>query len=209
MGAITWLDRITDESNPWLTATKAEEAGDYPGAAAQYLRDAVSCLDRKSQVRAALSCYCAADCLSKLGMLADARRLFFEAGKLYAEIADQEVSGSIREALWALQRAYGCYVLADKVKESEAAYESFRLLARRANPFTAGSEWLEMPKVSPHQFLTAPGSPSAKETVEIKQAIGKFLALRGSSRRETLSDRKPRRPVEDLDDQEGFVSQLG
>ena len=207
MVVTTWLDRITDESNLWLTAAKAEEAKDFPDAAVQYLSDASDCLERGSKVRAALSCYCAAECLAAMGAKPEARILYFQAGKLYSRIADHGVSGSIREALWALQRAHACYVHADRIKESEAIAEAFKLLARRANPFSGGAAWLDLPQVAPKVW----GSGGAAEVpAEVKKALDGFLEQYGGpAARTDDAQTKPRRTGGTMDDQESFVSQLG
>ncbi len=207
MGVTTWLDRITDESNLWLSAAKAEEAKDYRAAAAQFLEDASDCLSRGSKVRAALSCYCAAECVSRIGARKEAQQLYYRAGKLYTEIADHGVSGSIREALWALQRAYGCFVLADEAKDSEMVFEAHRLMARRANPFSIGSDWFEMPKlVRQHE-----DGPTATELpLEVETEMEGFLALAEAEalKRSNASIRQ-RRSGGMNDGPESFVSQLG
>jgi hypothetical protein len=206
MGVTTWLDRITDESNLWLSAAKAEEARQYQSAAIQYLADATQCVGRGASVRAALSSFCAADCLVMLGDAADARLLYFQAGRLYSNIADHGVSGSIREALWALQRAYASYVLAERPKEAEAINEAFRLLARRANPFSGGSGWLEMPKVSPPPS----GTSSGEVPKDVKKAVDAFLSVADKGRSGgTQREDRPLRKGGLVDDQESFVSQLG
>ena len=205
MGATTWLDRITDESNLWLSASKAEEAKEYPRAAIHYLEDAGECFERGSKGRAALSCYCAAECLAAMGATEEAKSLYVQSGKLYTVIADHGVSGSIREALWALQRAYACYVMAEQVKEAEATNDAFKLLARRANPFSGGSNWLEMPKVSPKQR----GGQTAPLPAEVKTSTDEFLALCGSRVRIERAEPRTRRTGGMVDDQEGLVSQLG
>ncbi|MDE1853682.1 MAG: hypothetical protein KGI38_08040 [Thaumarchaeota archaeon] len=209
MGVTTWLDRITDESNLWLSATKAEEAKDFQSAAALYLEDATDCVRRGSRVRAALSCYCAADCLSRSGTTLEAKRLFQEAGRMYSTIADHGVSGSIREGIWALQRAYGCYILAGDLKESEAVHESFRLLARRANPFERGSPWLEMPKVQP-AFDGGPEPKRVEPTGDAKAAMSKFLDMRTHYGPDWNGGMPRSKRVGGMSDEsESFVSQLG
>jgi hypothetical protein len=205
MGVTTWLDRITDESNLWLSATKAEDSKDYATASLLYLEDAVACLDRNSLVRGALSCSCAADSLGKLGASAEAKRLYLEAGGLYASLADHGISGSIREALWALQRAHACFVLGGHIKEAQTVLESFDLLARRANPFDASPFWSVMPKVSPVKLL----EPDGKREVpaEVIDAVERLIAARERIGEKDLpAKRKVGRFV---DGQESIVSQLG
>jgi hypothetical protein len=208
MGVTTWLDRITDESNLWLSAGKAEQAGDCSSAAVLYLEDACACLRRNSPVRAALSCYCAAECVSKCGASLQADRLYSQAGRLYVGIADHEVSGSIREALWALQRAYACYSLAGNSEDSRRTLESYRFLVRRANPFAAGSEWLGMPEVRPRIGRDKEGL-DAELGHGVKRAIEEFSALMAPSGLKGGGWKEPRRLGGLVDDQESFVGQLG
>jgi hypothetical protein len=208
MGITTWLDRITDESNSWLSASRAEAAKDYSAAAVLYLDDASACVKRESKVRAALSCFCAAECMDALGARMESKRLYYEAGRLYASMADHGLSGSIREALWALQRAHACYTLAEQVKEAEAINGAYKLLARRANPFEGGSQWLEMPKVAPRQYATLP-SRNLKPPAEVMEAMAGFLILCGGKAPQEEGLAKFSRAGDLNDDQESFVSQLG
>ena len=206
MGVTTWVDRITDDSNQWLSAGRAEEARDYSTAAVLYLKDASSCVARGSPVRAALSCYCAAECVSRMGASSYADRLYFEAGRLYSSVADHGVSGSIREALWALQRAYACYSLAGGGEESRRTLESYRFLVRRANPFAIGSEWLTMPE-PPSRDREGP-STDEELPQALRGAFEELFAPRGPS---ALAPRSMNRhgPGGVMDDQESFVGQLG
>ena len=210
MGVTTWLDRITDESNLWLSASKAEEAKDHAGASVQYLNDASECLSRGSKVRAALSCYCAAGCLSKMGAVSDSKKLYHEAGRLYAAIADHNVSGSIREALWALQRSYGCFTLAGSAKDSETVFQAHRLLSRRANPFNDGSSWLEMPKVAGIRREDGKKAGQTDTPLEVEGAIDRFMAMVRSDEQETaVRVAKFRRRGGMSNGPESLVSQLG
>ncbi|HEV2138181.1 MAG TPA: hypothetical protein VGR53_05015 [Nitrososphaerales archaeon] len=212
MGATTWLDRITDETNVWLSAVKAEEANDFQPAATLYLNDAVAWLGKGSPVRAALSCSCAADCLTNAGVVEQGKRLYFEAGVMYSEIADARLSNSIRESLWALQRAYECFVLAEDVKEAEAARENFELLAKRANPFAIGASGFELPDIRPRTRSGTKGRTTAPVESPLKAAIDVFLALRLKQRPLEDKDRQLRRartPELELSAQESIVSQLG
>ena len=209
MGVTTWLDRITDESNLWLSAGRAEEAKDYSGAATLYLDEAAICMERGSRVRSALSCYCAAESLSMLGASSQADWLYSEAGRLYAGIADHGVSGSIREALWALQRSHACYVLAGNLRESGKILEAYTFLVRRANPFAVGSEWLEMPKVAPRR---RPGKVTTDLELgtELRRSLERFFSLREPAV-SFAQERNPRqrRSGGMVDEQESLVSQLG
>ncbi|SRR5713101_8889708 len=212
MGATTWLDRITDETNVWLSAVKAEEANDLHSAATLFLNDAASWLEKGSTVRAALSCSCAADCLTKAGAVEQGKRLYFEAGVIYSEIADARLSNSIRESLWALQRAYECFVLAEDVKEAEGSRENFEILAKRANPFALGASGFELPEIRPRTRAVTKGRTPPLAEGNAKAALDLFLALRLKQRPRDDKDRQLRRartPELELSAQESFVSQLG
>ena len=206
MGITTWVDRITDETNLWLSAGKAEEAKDYQGAIVLYLEDASACLERNSLVRGALSCNCAAECFSIMGARAQAIWLYSEAGRLYAGIDEHAVSGSIREALWALQRAYACYVLAGDEERSRGIMDAYKFLGRRANPFAIGSQWLEMPKVIPGR---QGGAGAAELGPEVKRAFEDFFARREAPMQPRRGRRGSAAARGAFDDQESIVSQLG
>jgi hypothetical protein len=212
MGTKTWLDRITDETNVWLLAVKTEEANDYESAATLFLNDATSCLENGSTVRSALSCRCAADCLTKAGAVEQGKRLYFEAGVIYSETADARFSVSIRESLWALQRAYECFVLAEDVKEAEEARETYTLLARRANPFALGASGFELPEIRPRTRAVTKGMTSQQVQGPLKTAIDQFFALRLKLRPRNDKNRQlshARTPELELSAQESIVSQLG
>mgnify|MGYP006207602731 CR=1 FL=1 len=63
----TWLQRLTDESNLWFNAVRAEDDGNLEDAISYYIKDALECARQRSLVRSALSCSCAANCLAKMG----------------------------------------------------------------------------------------------------------------------------------------------
>jgi hypothetical protein len=209
MGVTTWLDRITDESNVWLSALKAEEGNDFAGAAVLYIGDAANCLKNGSVVRSALSCACAAECLAKAGANSEAKTLYLQAALMYSETAEAKVSTSIREALWALQRAYECFVQAGDTKGTQATYQAFTLLARRANPFDAGAKGFELPKVGMNAAVgQAETRPAARE---VQDALARFMKIRGKTKPGLARDSPPSRPrrPEGIDAEASVVSQLG
>src|SRR3989442_14718665 len=113
MRVVTWLDKLTDESNTWFAALRAEAEGDFVSAIVLYLRDATESLRQGSLVRAGLSCSCAADCLVKTGDPVRSRHLYHEAGNDYKEDFAKARNGSFKDALWAFEERYGCYLLPD------------------------------------------------------------------------------------------------
>jgi hypothetical protein len=137
MQAITWIDRIADESNLWLNAVKHEDQDDLAQAVALYLRDASDCLARKSPAKAALGCSCAADCLLRLRLYGDARALFREAGLAYLEAA--ESTKSVRELLWCFKESWIHFQAAGDKEMAEGVLRRFSTLSRRVDPFPAES----------------------------------------------------------------------
>lgn len=209
MVVTTWLDRITDESNVWLSAIKAEEAEQYEEAATIYLEDSSLNLEKGSLVRAALSCSCAANCLAKAGIDDISTRLYFEAGLLYEECAEDRMAVSIRESIWALQRAYVCFVQANDAKEADAARESLDRLEKRANPFVTGEDKLGVLDLGQLVMPKKKGS-SPRPDGRLREALDLFFATRRKESRPrassfVMSDHRG----EDLPDEESIASQLG
>jgi hypothetical protein len=137
------MDRITDESNLWLNAIKAEDEGDYLEAFLFYLKDSSECLKQKSTVRAALSCSCAANCLAMTGNLAAARQLYGQTATMYEKNANSVIGNSVREALWSYGEAYEYYHLACENNKAEHIYEKHVSLSRKVNPFVGEKEAME------------------------------------------------------------------
>jgi hypothetical protein len=131
----TWLQRLTDESNLWFNAVKAEDEGNLESAVSYYIKDALECIKQRSLVRVALSCSCAANCLARMGAWSRARTLYSEAGSIYVENSEVAMSESIREALWSLQEAFENYVLAGD-SAAETVCERYVKLAARTSPFS-------------------------------------------------------------------------
>ena len=136
----TWLQRLTDESNLWFNAVKAEDEGDLSGAASYYVKDAAECIKQRSLVRAALSCSCAANCLAKMGAGPHARMLYSEAAGIYVENSEIAMSESIRESLWSLQEAFENFTLAGDNDRADAVRSRYVALATRTNPFSGADK---------------------------------------------------------------------
>lgn len=136
----TWLQRLTDESNLWFNAVKAEDEGDLAGAVSYYVKDAAECTRQRSLVRAALSCSCAANCLAKMGAGPHAKVLYSEAASIYAENSEVAMSESIRESLWSLQEAFENFALAGDNEEADAVRGRYVKLATRTNPFSGADQ---------------------------------------------------------------------
>lgn len=131
----TWLQRLTDESNLWFNAVKSEDEENFEVAVSYYLKDALECIKQRSLVRAALSCSCAANCLTKIGAWLPARTLYSEAAGIYVENSEVAMSESIREALWSLQEAFENYSLAGD-DAANTVRKKYVTLAARTSPFS-------------------------------------------------------------------------
>ena len=209
MRVVTWLDKLTDESNTWFAALRAEAEGDFVSAIVLYLRDATESLRQGSLVRAGLSCSCAADCLVKTGDPGRSRNLYHEAGSVYRENFERAINVSVREALWSLERAYECYLLADDSDGAQQVREIYKPLTHRAYPFRE-QELLQLPRPEPPSSnKTNSGAESRPSDVELRKAIHEFLQSRVSSKEPGVSP-KPRRGAQGGQiDEEDIVNQLG
>jgi len=209
MRVVTWLDKLTDESNAWFAALRAEAEGDFVNAIVLYLRDATESLKRGSLVRAGLSSCCAADCLVKTGDPSRARNLYHESGNIYRENFERAINVSVREALWSLERAYECYLLADDSDGAQEVREIYKPLTHRAYPFRE-QEQLQLPRPDPPSSNKPnSGTESRPSDAELRKAIQEFLQSRGSSKGRGVSP-KPRRSAQGGQiDEEDIVNQLG
>jgi hypothetical protein len=131
----TWVDELADESNIWLSATRYEREEDFISAIIFYIRDAKQCLKEGWMTRAALSCFCTANCMMKSGHPDEAHKLYSEAGAIYVEQASKIIGSSIREALWSLQQAYESYYAARDQNNAQRVYEQYVSIASKVNPF--------------------------------------------------------------------------
>lgn len=187
----TWIDKITDESNTWLNACRLEDVGNYADAIILYLKDAAESLRIGSLVRAGLSCSCAADCLVKLKVEALPKKLYFKAATIYREITKSAIHGSIREWLWALQKAYENFVLAGETAMAEAVLGEYMVLATRVQPYIQEVEPLAL-KSDTKTSVATPTSTNLPERVV--NAVNFFLEQQAfpsehESRRTTTGSR--------------------
>jgi hypothetical protein len=215
-GGHVWLERLTDDANPWLTAVRMEDQGELSKAALLYLEDATKCLDQDTVPRAALGGTCAADCFAKLGLRVKARRLYHVAGMLYWDNADAIMGASVRESLWSLQEAYECLLLAGEGENAKRVHLLFTSLARRANPFIGARDAFRLPtEADLATELSELGGTeeAAGEPAELAKAFDAFLKARESQRARAAAARGSApllrgQEIETIDAQ-GFVGQLG
>ncbi len=170
----TWLQRLTDESNLWFNAVKAEDENNLDSAASFYIKDALECIKQHSLVRAALSCSCAANCLARMGALSPARQLYLGAADIYVENSNIAISESIREALWSLQEAFENYVLAGENDSAGMVRDRYVKLAARTNPFSKAEQAakeLESRKAAAESMM----GKSAKKEASIADELAKEI----------------------------------
>jgi len=136
----TWMDRITSESNLWLNALKLEDGGNYHEAFFLYLKDAEESLKQHALIRAALSCSCAANCLTMTADLASASNLYLRTAMIYETNGDMVIGESVRETLWSYQEAFEYYHLACQSDKAQIVYDKYVSLARKINPFLGEEE---------------------------------------------------------------------
>ncbi len=176
----TWLQRLTDESNLWFNAVKAEDEGSFESAVSYYMKDALECIKQRSLVRAALSCSCAANCLARLGAWSPARMLYSEAASIYVENSEIAMSESIREALWSLQEAFENYALAGD-SAADTVRERYVMLAARTSPFSRAEQ---AAKELESRRVESIKSDPKKETSIPEELVGEienFVKIRRSS----------------------------
>lgn len=140
----TWMHRITSESNIWLNAIKMEDEGNFLEASFLYLKDTAESIEGKFFAKAALSCSCAANCLSIAGNLAAARRLYLQTATIYELNGDLKMGESVREAIWSYKESYEYYNLACESEKTQIMYEKYLSLARRINPFLGEAEAMNL-----------------------------------------------------------------
>lgn len=172
------MDRITNESNLWLNALKMEDAGDYLEAFIFYLKDSAECIKHNSFVRAALSCSCAANCLTMTGNLAGARQLYMQAAIIYEDTVRTVIGDSIREALWLYQEAYEYYHLACENHRAQCVYEKYVSLSRKVDPFFGEQEAMESLRTRKMTLESNSNmnSTNMQVSADVDNAIKNFLA---------------------------------
>lgn len=164
-----------------------EDGQDLHKATIFYIKDATECLKYNLYMRAALSCLCAADCLSKSGYLEDARRLYLEAAIIYEKNADLVIGKSIRESLWSLQEAYENFLLASDYYRAQQVFDKYLSLARKLNPF-GENETMDVLRARKKSIenVKAHINPALKNSNEISIAIDHLAHLRRSTTSEKM-----------------------
>lgn len=180
----TWSDRLTGKSNLWLEATNAEDDGNLPQATMLYLQDATRCWEKGLKVRAALSCACAAGCFMRTNNLKLAQMLYAEAARMYEKASAAAIDRSIREAFWALQRAYENYILAGDEAKAQEIYMKYVSLAIRISPFFGKEEAAKVlgfkEAAEGKAASTVSSAGHMKVSMELLSTVEEFLKVRRS-----------------------------
>jgi hypothetical protein len=216
MEAVTWIDRITDETNPWLVANKKEDENDYARAIVLYLEDATECLRQNQVVKAALSSSCAAECLAKTGKHRDANLLYSETARIYLANADSVITTSVRESLWSLREAYEYFLLAKDLTGARQVHYRLMYLAKRVDPNSGDlGIALELPR-GPAQTTGNGGKEELplESSDGVAASIGQFMTMRRSQAGPV--DRSTPHPAARTDkrrrqaqDEKSIIGQLG
>jgi hypothetical protein len=213
MQSITWIDRIANESNLWLGAMKCEDQRDFPQAVTFYLRDASDCLARKAPINAALSCSCAAGCLSNLRLYGSSRLLYREAALLYLERAESTAGRSGRELLWCLKEAWYHFQIADDREMAEEVFKRFSTISRRVDPFPIESVPMPMPRPRSVAELEKMDKGAHVTSAELDLEVKIFLNARRSGRYELYEPSHtrvaPTNGVRDQNNEKSVINQLG
>jgi hypothetical protein len=189
---VSWSDKLVNPSNYWLKAVNKEEEKEYDIAAESYLKDAMTSFGRGSLNRAALSCSCAALCMSKLGDRRTAQSLFFEAGTLFETKANTVSEESIRDSVWALRQSYENFVMSGNLKKAEEIHETIIFYAKRINPFSGPEEIRRMRDVTETILDNVKyDSVESKEILRTKTSlyatIQDFMTIRSESVKNVLA----------------------
>ncbi len=217
MRASTWVDRITDESNPWLNAMKDEDEHDYAGAVTLYLKDAAESLMQNMPAKAALSAACAADCLEMISLFDHARLMYRETASIYAENADRVAGSSVRELLWSLQESCLFYLRAGEAVKSAEIYKRYATIAKRVNLFNgdATNRMFVMRNETEQPQGERKSVPRAPSSSQVATDVERFLQMRrtgfpvrpAQTRSRPAGSRNGRRGNEHLE--KSIVNQLG
>jgi hypothetical protein len=187
---ITWSDKATDKNNLWFLGIDLEDSGRFAEAAKFYIKDAIFSWEKnRSFVRAALSCACAANCLEKLSEQELANRLHYESATVYEMHADQIFNKSVREALWALERAYQGYMQAQRKDKAEEILYKHKSLAAKVNLFsivditasTAPTTEDHILQTQTSYFNNNNNNNTSLDAEQLVQHIDLFLKIRSSN----------------------------
>ena len=180
------MDAFTDDRNPWLNALRHEDSRDYAASAKLYLDDAARCINAGSLTRAALSCCCAASCLTNLGDIKDAKTLYMQAALLHEKNSELAIGHSVRESIWSLLHAYEYYILVANELSAQRVSKRYIALARSIDDFgglvasdtlKARRERMEKARTKMESSLVTTDSKVAQNLNRIHEDIGRLIDL--------------------------------
>jgi hypothetical protein len=212
MQATTWVDRITDEKNAWLSAVKMEERGDFGRAIVLYIDDATANLRSAKIAKAALSASCAGECLDALGFPGVALLVYREVAQMYYENARRKTGISIREMLWSLWQSAQFRVASGDERAAAETYREYEVASARIELFRA--ERGAGPSRDMHAWRRHPmrETPPAGDWSAVLSKVDGFLSLEwsGFAPSRTSSSGKDRKVKGgNLPLEKNFVNQLG
>ncbi len=123
-----WSDRMFDPKNYWFMANKMEDDSNFAEAIDYYIKDVQKCINNDYMVRAAFSCSCIADCLSKFES-AYTITLYRLSALLYEKNANFSINRSLRESLWSLQQSYENFLMARDIENARKTHSKYTSLA--------------------------------------------------------------------------------
>ena len=193
MRATTWVDRITDEKNPWLNAQKMEERGEFGSAAALYLDDASANLLSEKLAKAALSASCAASCLDALGFSNEARLIYSEVAQLYYLHAGRVAKVSLREWMWSLRQSGEFHLVCGEAEKAQAVYKEYAVLAGRVELFGESRKLRLFEGELEPKLHSGPDNPPPGDWTELMREVQRFLILRTTARAKAPQQRGAQR----------------
>ena len=113
------MEKISDEDDRWLKATRLEEDGEYGEAAALYLEEGREQEARGDLAKAALCNLSAAKCRIQSGDREEALQLYAVAGSGYERYAEEVIGLSPNSASWGYRAASKCHLSAQQYEKAE------------------------------------------------------------------------------------------
>ncbi|MBI4417073.1 MAG: hypothetical protein HY557_08825 [Euryarchaeota archaeon] len=166
----SWVRRITDDQNLWLTAIQEQRQGDLGEASVRFLEDAHLEELRGHRARSGLSLAQAASVLREAGEEALSDVCYRAAAERFRLHAAEVVDRSPREALWSLERAATFYAFAQATEQLDEVRNKYAVLHVALHPDQAD----KLPQVFAKPPAAAPevaraGGPLPKKGVKISR----------------------------------------
>jgi tetratricopeptide (TPR) repeat protein len=115
----SWVEKISDEEDLWLRATRLEEEGNYEEASHLYIEEG-KCREAEGDLAKAALCYLsAAKCKIQSGEREEALGLYGKAASNYESYAKRILGLSPQSASWGYRVASKCYLSANEYGKAE------------------------------------------------------------------------------------------